>query len=437
MFKSFQFIAILLIVSFFVACNQDSDDPPGEEDATIEKFTSIEFGLLESGSGESIQIIPGTVPVDDSGNAGTISFTIDIDVEAPKELRDGGDFIGKLVKFGPEYFNFNWPVQMTLPYDENEDPRALYVLNYDYTQEKWMVLNKTGIDTEKKLIYFNTQTLGVFGVAKLSEDFRDLEWADGGFRFKNPHPDYFYTITIAERTNMKYPNQLLWNGANSWILGSTGTRNNKPLDYTWVYAFQADYKLWISRVKIGTYGELPGLSETYSIPITASLTEACVCPLSATTFPDQNFCEPWVDLTLSSGGTWVEGRPDNWAVPTQTYGTGDFQATLNWINTSERSTDLDLHLYGPDGMHVYYEYPISPGSELQLDRDWLGYVGNAVENIYSLKEMPKGAYQVKVNLFDGAPTDYNVRVIRFGTVNNFSGSLSVPGEEVLLDEFTL
>jgi hypothetical protein len=436
------FVALFSIS--FLSCNLDwfDKDPTDEEpQSELQKFSSTDYGSVEASSGESISVVPGTVPTDGQGNVAEVTFTIETNVAAPQALRNGGTFVGNLVKFGPEYFTFNWPVTLAIPYDDAQNPHELYVMGYDYGEEKWIVFPKVGIDAESKKIYFNSKQLGVFGLAELSEDFRDLDWADGGIRFSESSREYFYTISIAERTNMKYPQQLNWSGAaaDRCILGSTGSQNNKPLATTWVYAFQADYKLWITRQKVGSFGQLPGPLETYSIPVSCSLTEPCVCNLSATTFPNQDLCSPWVTITLPSGGTWQEGTGSIpcWGAPTVTYGTGDFQATLNWINNNSHSTDLDLHLYGPNGIHVYYDAQVSSDGSIALDRDWLSYPGNATENIYSLKDMPAGSYEIKVKLYGGDPVSFNVRVIRYGQVKNYSGHLQSEDEEVVVDSFTL
>ncbi|MEZ4908273.1 MAG: hypothetical protein R2771_11685 [Saprospiraceae bacterium] len=143
-------------------------------------------------------------------------------------------------------------------------------------------------------------------------------------------------------------------------------------------------------------------------------------------------------MTLPQGGQWKEGTPDDWAPPTVTYGTGKFQATLNWTNNSSHYTDLDLHLYGPNEMHVSWENEISSDGVFQLDRDWQEEVGSATENIFSLKnELPSGKYQVKVQLYSGDPVNFNTRVILDGKVKTYSGNLSTTDSEQLIYEFEL
>jgi uncharacterized protein YfaP (DUF2135 family) len=108
-----------------------------------------------------------------------------------------------------------------------------------------------------------------------------------------------------------------------------------------------------------------------------------------------------------------------------TYGTGAFQATLTWVNNASHTTDVDLHLYGPNNMHVYYNAKVSPDSSFQLDRDWIRQAGNATENIFSTRSaIPTGSYKVTVKHFSGDPTNYNVRILRSGGVRTYSGSAS-------------
>jgi uncharacterized protein YfaP (DUF2135 family) len=95
------------------------------------------------------------------------------------------------------------------------------------------------------------------------------------------------------------------------------------------------------------------------------------------------------------------------------------------VNNSSHATDLDLHLYGPNNMHVYYGSRFSADSSFQLDRDWLRTFGNATENIFSTRSaLPAGSYRVTVKHFSGEPTSYSVRILRSGTVRTYPGSAS-------------
>ena len=434
--KNWKLLSVVLFsFLFIVGCDLDNltTNLPESE---VSSFKSNEGGSVSTSSGAGLVIIPGTVPANDAGEYASVSFSIETEVESPKQLRNGASFKNGLVKFGPENFNFRWPIQLALPYKKDQNPNDLSVMYFDQFNEKWVILPKSGLNTEKRVIYFNSLSLGVFGLAQITSDFRSEDWYDGGFKFTSPKEEYFYTLTVATVANWKYEWQRTgWDpiGKNT----TTGIRNNKPNSATYITLPQADYQIWITRTKVGTLSSPPGPLETYTIPASGTLDEVVTCPQSYSTTGDLDYCAPWINLHLPNGGTWEEGDPSFWPVPTKTYGTGDFCATLNWTNNDFHSTDLDLHLYGPNDMHVYYSVPSSSDGSIQLDRDWLTEYGNAIENIFSVKDMPSGKYQVKVKLYSGNPASFSTRIIRNGNVKTYSGHLDTEGEEVLIDEFNL
>ena len=133
----------------------------------------------------------------------------------------------------------------------------------------------------------------------------------------------------------------------------------------------------------------------------------------------------WNNLELTGNGSWQTGRPSAWGDATVTYGTGYFQATLTWVNSTGSIVDYDLHLTGPNSTHIYFGS--KNNSYFELDRDWTSPLGNAIENIYSINEtMPAGTYTVYVNLFSGVKNKpFNCRIILNGTVvKSVSSSIS-------------
>jgi len=200
---------------------------------------------------------------------------------------------------------------------------------------------------------------------------------------------------------------------------------------------QGTYTFWVSRTQPGTLSQLPKVY-TYSVVASATIDG----PL--TYWGWGNIDESsWTNLQLPGGGEWREGSPGEWGTPTSTYGTGDFQATLTWVNTAESSTDLDLHLYrtvsGAQDMHVYYSSKTAADGSFQLDRDWLTETGNAIENIYSLTTpLPKGQYTLKVHHYSGSyPKPWNVRVIRNYSVRNYGNTMTQDDQEVTITQFTI
>ena len=74
----------------------------------------------------------------------------------------------------------------------------------------------------------------------------------------------------------------------------------------------------------------------------------------------------------------------------------DFRATLIWNDTN----DLDLHVFTPNGSHIYFGDKFGQGGELDVDRNVSGETREPVENVrWELGAAPRGEYQVAVNLF--------------------------------------
>lgn len=114
---------------------------------------------------------------------------------------------------------------------------------------------------------------------------------------------------------------------------------------------------------------------------------------------------------------------------TLTSGFGDVQITLTWNTTA----DLDLWVTDPFDERIWYQNRNS-SSGGQLDRDDLD--GYGPENIFWPEgEAPEGQYKVEVDHFSGAsPTDYNVRIEAFGSVQSYAGTIQ-SGQTVLIATF--
>lgn len=434
-------LAIILLLSFSFCSDKKNPVEPsdnGNNESAVVTVKSNEGGQVSTASGIELQVIAGTVPENSVGNAASVSFSIETPVDAPAALGSGGEFVSSLVKFGPEGFNFRWPVEMVLPYPEGENPEFLYVVNYDQTLEEWKIIPKSGIEVSKRLVRFDAINLGVYGLAKFPVSTKVADGrgdADGGFIFTG-NSEYYYTLTVASVSNYKYPYQASWSSNGVGLSASSGyeTTSGAPRSVVHMILLQASYQIWVSRTIPGTMSSSPKI-ETYSLPASGVLDHQLLFNQSGSEVGWMTG-GGWVTLSLPAGGSWVDGTPNTWPAPTSTYGTGEFQATLTWVNNSSHQTDLDLHLYGPDTMHVYYGDDVSRDSLFQLDRDWQGEQGNAIENIYSLGNMPSGEYTVKVVLYDGSPVDFNVRVIRGGTVKTYNGRLETVDQEVTIDTFS-
>jgi hypothetical protein len=256
----------------------------------------------------------------------------------------------------------------------------------------------------------------------------------------------WFILTIKTMT-YAYPDQASWYtnraGANTLICTSnstpsdpTSTFPNPPIKW-WLP--QGTYEIWITAYSYSVSAQFHSYYYTYSLPATVTINKPLV-------YQGWSGHTGWFSLNIPSGGTWIKSQsrsiPDQlpcWPTPTKTYGTGNFQATLTWTNTKSLHTDYDLHLYGPNNLHVYHGNKNPEGGFFALDRDWLNEYGSAIENIYSLKnQLPVGDYRVTVKYYSGNPGNrYSIRIKRPGSMRTYSGALTSSGQEVEIEKFTI
>jgi len=439
--KIFSLFLIAIVFNFILTnCKKDegpTDSTTGGGQTGQGVINSLGSGQVSTTDGFKINVIPGAVPANQSGSSASVTFSIETKVTPTKALPSTATVRSDFVKLGPDGFVFRWPVKVTIPFT-GADASDIKVLYLNTLLDKWVIIPANEIDNTAKTVSVDVLSLGYFCAATISSGFNKIsaEDSDGGFEFATSDNSYYYTLTVGGVTNWKYPSQAAW---YTNIVGSSGSTGSQPTGGprppTHIHLPQATYTIWVARTTPGTLSTLPKV-EFYSQPVTGTIAQPVTYsgPLSTG--------QGWTSLGFPSGGSWSETRPANWGTPTVTYGTGDFQATLTWVNNSDKATDIDLHLYGPNNMHVYYSGLTSSDGSLQLDRDWQRAYGNAIENIYSLSTMPSGQYTVKVNLYVGVPNNFSVRIVRFGTVRTFTGSVSTansgnnPDNMVTVDTFT-
>jgi hypothetical protein len=432
----FIFFAIFVSSSCKKEDNPTEPEPPQNETA-ITVVGSTGSGTVTTPSGYGVQIIPGAVPPNAQGGNANITFSIESPSTPPKSMSSFAQVKSDIFKVGPDGFSFRWPIKVIIPF-KNAEANQVHAVYFDPLLDTWKVVPASKIDNTTKKMEIDVLNLGYFAAAVVSQGFpkTNADDADGGFEL-NGEPGYYYTLTVNSVSNYKYPYQAAWYGNPVGNSGSSGSSpTGGPVQPTHIHLAQATYEIWVSRTIPGTLSTLPKLY-TYTIPATGTISQPVIYtgPLSTGS--------GWTSLGLPGGGSWLEGSPSSWPTPTSSYGTGEFQATLTWVNTSSKSSDVDLHLYGPNNMHVYYDSKNAADGTLQLDRDWQSASGNAVENIYSLKQMTKGSYTIKVNLYAGATTSYSVRIIRGGTVKTYTGTVSTlnsaddSANMITIDSFTL
>lgn len=435
------YLVVLLLFCIGIGCKKSEDSPTEpttpQNETAVQVISSTSSGAVTTASGYGVQVIPGSVPPNAQGASANVTFSIESPAVPPKALSSFAQAKSEIFKVGPDGFSFRWPVKVLIPF-KNAEANQVRAVYFDPLLDRWKVIPASNIDNTKKVMEVDALNLGYFAAATVSQGFSktNADDYDGGFEMTGAS-DYYYTLTVKSVSNYKYPYQAAWYGNLVGQSGSTGSNpTGGPKQPTHIILPQATYEIWVSRTKPGTLSELPKLY-TYTIPATGTISN----PVSYTSALSSG--TGWTSLAMPSGGEWKEGSPADWPTPTNTYGTGEFQATLTWVNNSSKKSDVDLHLYGPNNMHVFWDADKAADGTLELDRDWMEEVGNAIENIYSLKQMTKGTYTIKVNLYSGSATTYSVRVIRAANVKTYSGTVSTVNDKddsakmITLESFTI
>lgn len=428
-------LLLMLFLIFFVGCPEDnpvSEPPSGPSNTLV--LTTSQSGTLTV-DGYSMTISAGTVPKLQNGSDGTVTFSIETKSTLDSgiaNLPSGYTLVGKYVRFGPDGFVFALPIQMSFPGGNEPSAQNLVVLRYYPEQNKWYRVPTSYIDTVNKLIISEGEglKLGLFALTKYATtDFLDPT-SPGCFQLYG-HPGCWYTLTVQNYT-LKFPNQAQEYPGGT-LIGFTFSNGTSPVEAP-IHPLrgilpQGTYSFWVTK---RCQGDPPGYIQTYNQPVTVNINS----PLEMWGWGNFTNCYG-IQAPPITGGNWVNGPPQNWPPPTVPMGTGKFQATLTWVNTSSSNVDLDLWLTLPNNEKVYYNHKISNDSCFALDRDMTHELGNCVENIYSLKNnLPSGTYKVEVNYFSGnGPKSYNVRILLNGTVTNHSGTLS--NGTALIRTFTL
>lgn len=432
-------LAIIFSLSFF-GCDKTEDSvvepPPGGGEGLTKSFTSTASGSIDYDN-FSIQIKVGDVPTQTSGSPGTVTFSLNtsgtIESGVPA-IPSGYTVIGKYLKAGPEAFTFNSPVQVYFPASGQSSPQGLMVMVYKPELQTWKAITISAIDTAQKRVAVDVLSLGYFVLVKNNSSLDVSDYRQGGCVFDREDAWTEYILTVKSAA-LEKPEQLaMFSGG---FIGATFTGPiflGCPNGKTKAIVPQGTIEFWVS------YMVCQGADQriyTYSLPATVTVSD----PLNFVGWSTYD-AVTYVPFVLPTGGTWVLGRPGGsggtgaWPPATIPYGSGTFQATLTWINTSAVNADMDLHLYGPNNLHIFYSNRTSP--DFSLDRDWQRTLGNATENIYSLNStMPSGAYTVKVVHYSGNPMTWNARVVLNGSSSNYPGSTTAAGQEVTVKTFNI
>ncbi len=356
-------------------------------------------------NGFEITVPKGAVPKTNSGSDGKVAFSVTSGGELPTALPEGTEIVnGASIKIEPMNFIFNSPITLKVPlYGQSTNEVAL--LRYNEYTNSWEVIPFSSVNSDGTASA-SVIELGYFVLIKYSQ-----RNTFGGIHIDNRYLEegYYYYLTLTSRSGSAIGDtkriSFAANGQDLYMA-------NVPL---------GTYNVTLSRERRSNLNSQVNAIEYYPGNMTITVSTSLIQGNGG-----YNTYTGWTELRFE-GYDWINGRPDNvWGEATTTYGTGTFQATLTWVNSSTQTyTDYDLHLYGPNNLHVYYGHKNEGAFE--LDRDWTNQVGNAVENLYTISDdITPGQYQIKVHHYSGASGKrYNCRVILNGVVvKSVSGATS-------------
>lgn len=421
-------VSLLFAATSLTSCLSDGDDTIVLEDGIIEEppadvitgnrtvvISTSESSTL-SNAGFYLTVPMGAVPKTNSGTDGRVAFSMTHvnNNELPAPVPSGCTIVNDAsVKIEPMNFVFNTPLTMKIP-SIGVNLSDIQLLHYNEYTNSWENVPFSFINSDGT-VSVSIIELGYFILVK-----KTTRVQMGGVRIQKPYLDnnYYYYLTLIPKNN-----------SNGEIKRISFAPNGNDLYMTNVPF--GKYTAVVSRELRNSLSNISQKIEYYSTNISIEVKTVLTAGNG-----NYNTYSGWTDLTIANN--WINGRPDEaWGKETTTYGTGKFQATLTWVNSTEGATDYDLHLFGPD-MHVFFGSKTS--STFELDRDWLTEHGNAIENIYSINDtFFPGEYQVKVHHYGGTlGRRYNCRVIVDGVVvKSVSGSISINKQYNDIYSFTI
>ena len=367
---------------------EEPDDDETQVVTSDEGRTFLRYGY-------TVIVPKGAVPRNSSGEVGKVAFSIQLSEDLPAPVPEGTTLLERgNMKIEPMNFTFNSPLTIKIPL-RGFNPSDVNVYWYDAYAGGWRLIpfSKTNSDGTASISVIE---LGQFIVVRNSSGTGTNKMNVGGIHIARQYiqSGYYYYLTLIPKN-------------------ISGTSKS--------IAFTANGEdLYMAGVEPGTYSASITRENRSSTNSDASTTESATLndiKVSTTLTKGNGGYDTytgWTELSLSNI-IWSNGRPGNWGEATKTYGTGKFQATLTWVNTDNSKTDYDLHLTTPSG-EVFYSH--KQAGAFELDYDWISGVGNAIENIYSIRDnFEAGTYKVRVHHFSGVTgKKYNCRIIVNGVV---------------------
>jgi len=407
-------------------------------------LTSGQGGTVSTLNGASVQIPASAVPVGQNGQAGTMVFSVNQRNDVTPSFPTGFSPAGPVYELGPEGFNFELPVKVTLPIQQGVDPSTVGGLAYyDEAMQKWIRVPGT-VDPATGTVSAYTTHFSLWTTWSSTSWQDEMNSKGGWIKVKNSHSYLSGSYGITDYCRGKPVTTGYGVCIKSWV-------PKNPQDSAWWSA--SDNLIWSfdNPRQDGESWVPPGDYELVEI---LSVSEVNYDPLYVPCYSKY-----WRNLgthTIGVGQTkqfdggdlgdttqWTKATdaspPPCWGVKTTAGGTGDVQVTLTWHS----SVDLDLHVIDPRSEEIDYNNDeSSSGGKLDIDNKCSNFVMGKPENIFwPTGGAPSGTYKVKVRYYtscsDSGPVQYTVRVVAKGQVSTYSGTLSTSGDEDEVTTFSI
>lgn len=393
--------------------------PSQTEVNVVKSDEGVEF----TAGGVKISVPHGAVGTRADGAKGELPVTVTRLETLPTTLPGGAIYKeGSAVQIDPMGVNFVTPVMLTMTAANVNVADNVQVYRYNEAQSRWEKVSGVKRDAEGKFT-FPTLSLGIFAIGV---DPNAL--TTGGVH-----------ITRGRNLTTDTPEYMLAPSYTHYAVAETVPGIHKRIAVA-----APDQDLWIDGLAPGEHTivlarerRLTPLEASagieYSQPLTVTVTE----PLRKGTALSVEEYTGWAELPYTDI-VWSQGRPAAWGEATATPATGKFQATLTWANSDDELSDYDLHLYGPNNMHVSAANPKGYGFE--LDKESGMDAGDCIEHLFSTSEgFSRGDYRLTVQLYQGMKgRRYHCRVIMDGTVvKHLTGTITTDKGEMEIYRFTV
>jgi hypothetical protein len=407
-------------------------------------LTSGQEGTVSTATGASVKIPAGAVPLGQNGQAGTMVFSINQRNDVTPTFPTGFLPAGPVYEFGPEGFNFELPVQVTLPIQQGVDPSMVGGLAYyDDATQKWIRIPGT-VDPTTRTVSTYTTHFTQYTPWYAPSWQAEMNLKGGWIKVKNSHSYLSGSYGITNYCRGKPTTTGYGVCIKSWVPKNAQDSTWWNAGDTLIWSFDHPPQDGESWVPPGDYElvEILSVSEVNYDPLYVPCYSKYWRSLGTHTI-GVGQSKQFDGGSSSDTSQWTKATDENpppcWGVKTTAGGTGDVQVTLTWHS----SVDLDLHVTDPGSEEISWNNKeSSTGGKLDIDNRCGNFVMGKPENVFwPTGGAPSGTYKVKVRYYtpcsDSGSVAYTVRVVAKGQVSTYSGTLSTSGDENEVTTFSI